>query len=207
MNGKYRLNLSDLYLVLEDWDRRLKSQIFLAACGGTALTLYGHKESTKDVDFLVPDPRHYNLLVKTITKLGYKPATGNGFKHPYQPWIFDLFRGQTVFQTSLLDPIQEEGKHRIIKKYKRITLACLNPDDLIISKMFRGDQVDVQDSIVMIKAESIDLGKLAQRYKETAGYYYDSPKCKKNLTYLIEDLEKENINATPLKKMSKEWTP
>lgn len=171
------------------------------------MTLYGHKESTKDVDFLVPDPSHYQLLIKEITNLGYKPATGNGFSHPREPWIFDLFRGQTIFQTGLLDPVQEPGRHRVIKKYERIVLTCLNPDDLIISKMFRGTMVDVQDSIVMIRAENIDLVELAERYKETAGYYYNPETCKKNLGYLIKDLEEQQIDATPLREMSEQWTP
>lgn len=207
MNKRYRLEVTDLYEVLDHWDKQLKSSIFLAACGGTALTLYGHKESTKDVDFLVPDPQHYRLLIKTITELGYREATGNGYRHPTQPWIFDLYRGQTIFQTALLDPVQEAGKHRVIKKYEQIVLACLNPDDLVISKMFRGTSVDVQDSIVMIKKEKMNLSELAERYKETAGYYYNPESCKKSLGYLIAGLEDEKIDATPLREMSKKWTP
>ena len=207
MTARYRLTNDDLYEVLADWNKRLKSRIFIAACGGTALTLYGHKESTKDVDFLVPDLAHYRVLIKAITDLGYKRVTGNGFKHPNEPWIFDLFRGQTIFQTELLDPVQDQGKHRVIKEYERIILTCLNPDDLIISKMFRGTLVDVQDSIVMIKAGNIDLTELAERYKETAGYYYSPETCKKNLGYLIKDLEEQQIDATPLREMSEQWTP
>ncbi len=205
MNDHYRLNINDLYEVLGEWSNNLSSHVFLAACGGTALTLYGHKESTMDVDFLVPDPVHYQLLVKTITYMGYKPATGNGFKHPHKPWIFDLFRGQTIFQTELLDPVQHEGKHRVIKTYDRIVLACVNPDDLIISKMFRGTLVDVQDSITMITSEHLDLKALAERYRETAGYYFHPELCKKNLGYLISDMEKQQIDPTPLKEMSEQW--
>ncbi|MCC7531068.1 MAG: hypothetical protein IT342_21290 [Candidatus Melainabacteria bacterium] len=207
MSAHYRLEVDDFYEVLDEWNAHLKSRIFIAACGGTALTLYGHKESTQDVDLLVPDPAHYRLLIKVITELGYTPATGNGFRHPREPWIFDLFRGQTIFQTGLLDPVQESGKHRVIKEYERIVLSCLNPDDLIISKMFRGTLVDVQDSIVMIKAENLDLRKLAERYKETAGYYYSPATCKKNLGYLIKDMEEQQIDATPLREMSEKWTP
>ena len=207
MNAHYRLANDDLYGVLDGWNEQLTSKIFIAACGGTALTLYGYKESTKDVDLLVPDPAHYQSLIKALTALGYKPATGNGFKHPSELWIFDLFRGQTIFQTDLLDPVQDHGKHRVIKEYERIILACLNPDDLIISKMFRGTLVDVQDSIVMIKAENIDLTQLAERYKETAGYYYSPETCKKNLGYLITDMEEQKIDATPLREMSEQWTP
>src|SRR5471030_834283 len=99
MNAQYRLELNDLMQVLETWDSKLRKKVFLAACGGTALTLYGHKESTKDVDFLIPYFEHHQAVVKVITALGYRRATGFGYKHSDQPWIFDLFLGQTIFET------------------------------------------------------------------------------------------------------------
>jgi hypothetical protein len=53
----YRLNKNDLLSTLELWDSLIagRGKIHLIACGGTALTLLGFKESTKDVDFLVPN--------------------------------------------------------------------------------------------------------------------------------------------------------
>jgi len=205
--GNYRLGKDELLQVLESWDANLKKPLFLAACGGTALTLYGHKESTKDVDFLIPDPRQYEMTIAMLTAMGYARATGFGYKHPDAPWIFDLFRGQRIFETDLLDPVQEPAFHRVIKKFKFVTLACLNPPDLIISQMFRGTSVDVDDSITMIQAENLDLQALAQRYKETAGYYYFPEKCKTNLQYLIDELKERRIDATPLEEMSSQWTP
>lgn len=203
--AQYRLDVTDLFAVLTEWDEHLHEDVFVAACGGTALTLYGYKESTRDVDLLVPDPAHFQRLIRTITALGYKQSTGSGYRHPQNPWIFDLFRGQTIFQTELLQPVQDNGQHRLVKTFKRIVLACINPDDLIISKMFRGTLVDVQDSIMMIKSEGVDLIALAERYRETAGYYFHPEICKKNLGYLIADLEKESIDATPLKEMMEKW--
>lgn len=151
---------------------------------GTALTLLNYKESTKDVDLLIPDPKHYDSIVKIIKSLGYRHATGSGYLHPQGTWLFELYRGQTIFQTELLDPIQEPGNHRIIKQFRMLTLACLNPEDLIISKMFRGIMVDVEDSILLLRSEVIDLKNLAERYKATGDYYYNPPDCKHKLTYL-----------------------
>jgi hypothetical protein len=207
MNAGYTLDVSDLMQVLETWDEKLRGKVFLAACGGTALTLYGHKESTRDVDFLVPDPDQFHAVVNMVTKMGYAKVSVFGYEHPNKHWKFDLFPGQRIFETELLDPVPEAGRHRVIKSFRHLTLACINPDDLIISKMFRGTMVDVQDSITMIKAERLDLTGLAQRYKETAGYYIRPERCKTNLQYLIEDLEKEKIDASPLKEMSDQWNP
>jgi hypothetical protein len=77
---RFRLTKRDLFDTLDVWDSNLKQKIFVAACGGTALTIYGHKESTKDVDFLVPDPSHFKTLVAMLKKLGYTQATGNGYR-------------------------------------------------------------------------------------------------------------------------------
>jgi hypothetical protein len=207
MNDLYRLNLDDLYQVLGTWDEKLPRKVFLAACGGTALTLYGYKESTKDVDFLIPNLDQYDILIRAITKMNYKKINLYKFDHPNKRWQFDLYRGQTIFETGLLDPVQDEGRHRVIKSFKNIILACINPEDLIISKMFRGSMVDVQDSIIMIKAENMDLTSLAQRYRETAGYYIRPEQCKTNLHYLIQDLETEGLDPSPLKEMSDLWNP
>ena len=206
-NPQYRLQITHLLEVLQTWDAKLRRPVLLVACGGTALTLYGHKESTKDVDFLIPIPDDYAQIIKVISSLGYRRATGFGYRHPEQPWIFDLYSGQTIFETSLLDPIQDVGNRRVVKSFKHITLACLTPFDLIISKMFRGTAVDVDDSVTMIRSEDLDLAQLAKRYRETADYYVNPAKCKLNLQYLIRALQEKGIKATALKKMSKKWIP
>jgi hypothetical protein len=207
MNVQFRLTIDHLFEALEEWDLQLKRKLLVVACGGTALTLLGHKESTKDVDFLIPITNDFARLVRLLESSGYHHATTYGYKHPTKPWIFDLFRGQTVFQTELLDPIHLKGNHRVIRKLKHLTVGCLNPSDLIISKMFRGDQADIEDSIVMIKSENIDLFKLGQRYKETAGYYFNPPNCKTNLTYLIADLKEHKFDTSALEEMNTQWIP
>lgn len=73
--------------------------------------------------------------------------------------------------------------------------------------MFRGDNLDVQDSITMIKTESMDLKKLAERYKETADYYYNSAACKTNLRYLISALDEAGLSSIPLKELYESWNP
>lgn len=206
MHGAYRLSKENLLESLKDWDERLRNQTLVVACGGTALTLLGYKESTKDVDFLIPKPKDYEAILKVIKTLGYKSTTECGYVHPAGTWLFELYKGQTIFQTELLDPIHEDGNHRVIKTYQKLTLGCLNPEDLIISKMFRGTGVDVNDCIVLLQAEKIDLQHLAQRYKETADYYINPPLCKKHLGYLIDEMSRQKIDATALMEMNSTWT-
>lgn len=201
----YRLEIQDLFDVLEDWDSTSKSDLFLAACGGTAVSLYGCKESTKDVDFLVPDLLQHARLVKQLTDAGYSKNGGYGYSHPDKPLIFDLFRGQEIFSTGLLDPIQEKGNHKVIRKFKKITLACINPEDLIISKMFRGHQVDVDDCMAVLAKMPLDITSLANRYLETASYYHNPDTCLKNLGYLIADMKSAGMDTLPLEETQNKW--
>lgn len=62
--------------------------------------------------------------------------------------------------------------------------------DLIISKMFRGDEVDIQDSLILFKNEGVDLKKLEKRYRKTAKYYFGEDKVLRNLEVLLVRLNK-----------------
>ena len=67
---EYRLDKDELLFELGQWNSFLKKRVHLIACGGTALTLAGIKESTKDVDFMVPVEKIIGLFDKCIEGLG-----------------------------------------------------------------------------------------------------------------------------------------
>ena len=52
----YRTNKEWLLAVLSDWNEFLSRRIYLIACGGTALTLLGIKDSTMDIDLKLKNP-------------------------------------------------------------------------------------------------------------------------------------------------------
>jgi len=49
-----RIDKTTLLNNLSAWDRFLKRKVHIIACGGTAMTLLNIKESTKDIDLLIP---------------------------------------------------------------------------------------------------------------------------------------------------------
>jgi len=61
-----RLVRDDLLNSISLWNGFIKGKVHLVACGGTALTLLGVKESTKDVDLMVPIITEYNNLVNML---------------------------------------------------------------------------------------------------------------------------------------------
>jgi len=73
---QYRLDEEDLLETLSAWNGFLKKKVHLIACGGTALTLAGVKDSTKDIDFMVPVESEYKYLLSIIRDLGYEQITG-----------------------------------------------------------------------------------------------------------------------------------
>lgn len=188
----YRQGRSHLVSTLERWDALIpgRGKVRLIACGGTALTLLGYKESTKDVDFIVPEEREYERLIQFLTDAGYKQTSDSGWIYPGENAIYDLYKGKRVFTTELLESPLREGGNIKIQEFKKIYLGVLNPIDWVITKMFRGSAVDREDCIAWARKEAIDLKELETRFRETARYDISEERVLKNLELILSDLRK-----------------
>ena len=188
MNEK-RLTKDDLWNVLEAWDPYMPKKIHLIACGGTAMTLQDLKPSTRDVDFTVPKEDEYEALIRTLEKLGYRRETGTGWTRG-DGYLFDLFKGNNVFTTGLLQSPLETGNNTHVRSFKKIYVGVLNDYDLIATKMFRGSQVDIDDCTDLIKkrGKAFDLERLKAHYKEMASYDVSEQRVMGNLQGLLNQL-------------------
>lgn len=189
---EYRQGKNQLISTLEKWDKLIpgRAPIHLIACGGTALTLLGYKESTKDVDFIVPQENEFDRLVQFLENAGYRQASDSGWMYPGENLIYDLYKGKRVFTTELLESPLSEGGNKKILELKKIYLGVLNSIDWVITKMFRGDPNDVQDCVALAKHESIDLKELDKRFRKTASFDVSEEKVLKNLKLILEELKK-----------------
>ncbi len=187
----YRTNKNDLVDTLKKWDKLLSGRkIHLIACGGTALTLLGYKESTKDVDFMVPEEKEYERLVIFLQEAGYKQDSGSsGWRYPGESIVYDLYKGKRVFTTELIESPLADGGHRKIFELTKIYVGVLNPIDWIITKMFRGTSVDRQDCVMLAKNESINIDELTTRFKETAMYDINPERMLANLETILDDFK------------------
>lgn len=176
------------------WDSFLRKKVHLIACGGTSLTLLDIKASTKDIDLIVPDETEYKYLIDNLKQLGYRAASGWGWERQ-DGFIFDLFRGKTVHTTELLESPLEKGNHTLIKEFSHIYLGVLNYYDIIISKLFRGTTVDIEDclSLVRGKRDEIDIKRLDSQFRETAAYDVSEASVNKNLEYFLKILNKKGL--------------
>ncbi|MBZ0305318.1 MAG: hypothetical protein K8I82_04535 [Anaerolineae bacterium] len=168
-----RLDKNLLLQQMTQWDAFLRRKVHLIACGGTAMTLLDVKESTRDVDFIVPVHTEYNYVIRTLQELGYENTRGWGWAKKGEAFIFDLFPGKRIHTTDLLDDPLETGHHKLIKEFTYIYLGVLNDYDLIVSKLFRGTSVDFQDTVQLARAhkKELDLRKLEAHFFELLSYH------------------------------------
>jgi hypothetical protein len=82
-----------------------------------------------------------------------------------------------------------------LKEFSHIYLGILNYYDIIIAKLFRGMQVDIDDclSLVKNKVEEIDINILQKRFLETSSYDVSEDRVNKHLEYFLEIIGKERI--------------
>jgi len=188
----YKLIKKELLNEISGWNRFLKRKVNLIACGGTALTLLGLKESTKDIDFMIPIVDEYNYLIGYLKKLGYTSVSGNGWKRNGK-YVFDLFRGNYIHTTELLESPLSSENHIFFEEFTYVYLGILNFYDLIISKLFRGNQVDFEDCITLYegKKSQINIDILKARFKETASYDISEDRVMKNLQIFLGKIKKE----------------
>lgn len=191
---EYRIDKQRLLDTFSVWNGYLKRKVHLIACGGTAMTLLGVKESTKDIDLLVPNEPEYDYLVRILKDLGYQSVTGSGWAKD-GGFIFDLFRGKRIHTTELLESPLIEGNNLLVKEFSSVYLGVLNLYDLIISKVFRGSRVDMEDCLSLVKArkQDIDINILGERFRETASFDISEEKVNKNMTHFLKILRGEGI--------------
>jgi hypothetical protein len=191
---EYRIDKSGLLNRIGVWDSFLKRKVHLIACGGTAMTLLGVKASTKDIDLLVPNKDEHKYLVNTLQQLGYKSVSGWGWARE-DGFVFDLFRGDSVHTTQLLESPLKKGNNALIKEFNHIYLGVLNYYDIIISKLSRGTTIDNEDCLALLKSKNneIDFVKLEKRFLETASYDVSEKTMIKNWEHFLRLAKKEGL--------------
>ena len=192
---EYRLDKDRLLDIMVEWNRFLKRKVHLIACGGTAMTLIGVKPSTKDVDFIAPEVREHDYLTKQLKMLGYKQATGSGWKRHGEGFQFDIFRGNRIHTTDLQNSPLEEGRHSILMEFSHLYIGILNDYDLISSKLMRGTRVDFEDCLGLAEArrEEIDIERLIHHFHEMVSYDVAEYRLRPNIDHFLELLREKGL--------------
>ena len=189
-----RIDKAGLLDSISVWNDFVVRKIRLVACGGTAMTLLNVKASTKDIDLMVPDEKEYKALIGNLIKLGYKQTTGSGWAKE-NAFVYDIYCGNKIHTTELLDSPLLPGNSFPVKEFSRIKLSVLNYYDLITSKLMRGTSVDFEDCEMLAEAKrkEMDFAVLEKRFEETVSYDVSESRVLANFKSFKDILKKKRI--------------
>jgi hypothetical protein len=142
-----KTQLLDFLGVVEE---ELSRQITLVGAGGTAMTLLNLKPSTIDIDFT--GPGEYIADFKEALK-----NISHGFK-------IDLYKDGVVFSQILPEDYLEKSIR--IRQIGRIELCSLQPLDILVTKVGRLDDRDMQDIEACIKGHRLTKETILRRARQ-----------------------------------------
>ena len=128
-------------------DEDLTKKITLVAAGGTAMTLLDLKTSTIDIDFTIPGSE----------RVEFEQA----LKNNPPGYRVDRWTDGCVFcQTLPKDYLEKSIK---IKEFSHISLRALQPLDIIVTKIGRLNDRDLQDIEACIKKAKVSKAEILDR--------------------------------------------
>lgn len=146
-----QFNKQRLMEFLEVVDKELEEPVELTAVGGTAMTLLGLKDSTLDIDFDVEADRAIGFR-KTLARL----------HHGYR---IDLYTGGLIFSQQLPEDYAEK-RIPVKTDFRKIRLYTLNPLDIIVTKIGRLNDRDIEDIKACIRKQlSVCAGESTLRVR------------------------------------------
>ncbi len=162
--NKKETSANELFELLNSISKFIERKIKMYALGGTALTILGIKSSTLDIDIDIDSHKDYQYICEIFEKIGFK-RIGTIRWQTQEGLFFDLFMGSNILGTELSPNFLDKSK--FIKSFENIELYTLSLEDIIISKLARGDPRDFLDIKKIFENQKINLPELVRRYKET----------------------------------------
>lgn len=146
---------SALFDCLSVLNEDLPKKITLVAAGGTAMTLLDLKPSTIDIDFTIPgcDRLEFEQALKSNPP-GYK---------------VDRWTDGCIFCQKL--PKDYLEKSEIVKEFSRIVLRALQPVDIIVTKIGRLNERDLEDIEACIKKANVSETEIKERALQVVQSY------------------------------------
>lgn len=147
-------------------DELLKKKITVYLIGGSAMSFYGIKDSTKDIDVLFEHRYDCAEFFNVITKLGYETseqyfppviqmeATFFVYKDD-EIWI-DLFVKNVMNKFELTQSIKNRSKKTDLPT-KKLNVNCLDKNDIFLFKSITPRERDEDDLILLLSKSEIDF--------------------------------------------------
>ena len=153
MTKKY--SKSNVLSLLEKLDQKLEERVEIVAIGGTALSLSGEREYSKDIDICYIDYSSPPDFARAIVEAGKEVGIASK--------DIEMFHG---FEMSLLDipRFSERAITYTPSSFKNIILKIMHPADIILSKIYRGELKDIDDVKKLLDDKIITVQELQRRF-------------------------------------------
>ncbi len=165
-----RLDSTALSRFLGELDKELTRDITLIAVGGTALTLLDAKPSTIDVDFALPND-DYDEFQRVLKQVPH------GF-------TVHCFHDGMIFTQDLPEDYLENAS-TVRTKMKHIELKALDPIDIVVTKIGRLNDSDMEDIESCIKKFGLTRGQVEDRAAKVV-YIGREENYRINLKHVLE---------------------
>lgn len=164
-------------------DSELEGPVDIIAVGGTAMTLLDMKRSTIDVDFDFPADEglaSFKKAMKAITP---------GFR-------VDIFLGSQIFSQKLPDDYKNMTISIRVGGLAKLKLFALHPVDIVLSKIGRLSDRDVEDIRTCIQKYGLSGARIRKRGNavEEAG---NENVYRENLEFVLKNFFGKNRRKGP----------
>lgn len=178
-------NKKKLITFLEDLDEKLKGDIEIITLGGSALSLLDLKDFTQDIDFFIKG-LNYEEMEGILEKL----------KDKYRRDDVDYWEdGKIILNkegrivTQLMPNDYSEIAETIDLKLKNIKVKILNPIDIILTKVGRCNEEDIDDIRRIEKKFKIEKEVLVKRFNQYLENYDGSKNILNgNFKYICDEI-------------------
>jgi len=160
----------------------LDKKLELYAIGGTAMVLAGYKPSTRDLDFLTSAKQ--SEIKKIFDAIGLDEIEDCAMcnKWRFNNKRLDIFYMETGMIMGFPLTNNWKKKSKLIRKSGKIKIFILNWEDIISTKLARGEHRDFEDILKILEKEDINFKKFEIDFKERADI------CAGNTTWCYENL-------------------
>ncbi len=139
------------FIILETLDRHLSAPGHIRLLGGAALILgYGRQRSTEDADLLLDDTEFRALIDQS--EFGDALERTNRELEPRGLYLTHIWGPEQ----QILTPTWREHCRPLTLGLPRLTASVLGPMDLIVSKLARADELDLDDVRWVVTAERLE---------------------------------------------------
>jgi hypothetical protein len=150
------LATDDIRQFLEQLSRHYSQPITLYLLGGSALCFLGNPRRTVDIDCAVDNPPE-------------------GFEAAIEEVANDLNLEVEILSLDEFIPLPAEApkRHQLVGKFGSLEVHIFDPYSIAISKIARGFETDIQDTLFLLNNDVISFDKLAQFVNSAALIAWD----------------------------------